>query len=210
LAWTPSRRSSQVALGFRYEIDLKDVESAGVVFPAAGALRVNFCFAPHAVEPMQGLRAGDAWKPCRRRVGRAISGIRAPLTLMIFSRDKKSTWWAPCAAANCYKSSTGLRQHRRADARAPRPSRDRSRFLEGASSRQQNLVDPGIRRCGESARRRGFCGRRKSIRAPGGRRSGALRTRRRAIPAHRSRRRHCTDRRPHSRSAHIRRIASAV
>jgi hypothetical protein len=45
--------------GLRYEIDLENVESVGVLLPAAGGLRVNFYFAPHAVEPVEGLRAGD-------------------------------------------------------------------------------------------------------------------------------------------------------
>jgi competence protein ComEC len=45
--------------GFRYEIDLENVESAGVPLAATGGLRVNFYFAPRAVEPALGLRAGD-------------------------------------------------------------------------------------------------------------------------------------------------------
>ena len=49
----------KLAWGLRYEIDLENVESAGVLLPATGGLRVNFYFAPHAVEPLQDLRAGD-------------------------------------------------------------------------------------------------------------------------------------------------------
>src|SRR3984885_14259375 len=45
--------------GFRYEIDLENVESSGVLLPATGGLRLNFYFSPHAIEPTHGLRAGD-------------------------------------------------------------------------------------------------------------------------------------------------------
>jgi competence protein ComEC len=61
LRWRGRLREDPLKLpwGFRYEIDLENVESSGAVLPATGGLRVNFYFAPHAVEPMQGLRAGD-------------------------------------------------------------------------------------------------------------------------------------------------------
>ncbi|MGD0545827.1 MAG: DNA internalization-related competence protein ComEC/Rec2 [Candidatus Acidiferrales bacterium] len=61
LRWRGRLREDPLKLpwGFRYEIDLENVESAGLVLPATGGLRVNFYFAPHAVEPVQGLRAGD-------------------------------------------------------------------------------------------------------------------------------------------------------
>ncbi|MGB8542012.1 MAG: DNA internalization-related competence protein ComEC/Rec2 [Candidatus Acidiferrales bacterium] len=61
LRWRGRLREDPLKLpwGFRYEIDLEHVESSGVLLPAAGGLRVNFYFAPHAIEPMQGLRAGD-------------------------------------------------------------------------------------------------------------------------------------------------------
>src|ERR1700729_2816175 len=38
--------------GFRYEIGLDNVESAGILLPTSGGLRVNFYFAPRAVEPV--------------------------------------------------------------------------------------------------------------------------------------------------------------
>jgi competence protein ComEC len=61
LRWRGRLREDPLKLpwGFRYEIDLENVESSGVALPATGGLRVNFYFAPHAVEPFRGLRAGD-------------------------------------------------------------------------------------------------------------------------------------------------------
>ncbi len=61
LRWRGRLREDPLTLpwGFRYEIDLENVESAGVVRPTSGGLRVNFYSGPRATEPLQGLRAGD-------------------------------------------------------------------------------------------------------------------------------------------------------
>jgi competence protein ComEC len=61
LRWRGRLREDPLRLpwGLRYEIDLEDVESAGVELPTSGGLRVNFYTGPHATEPQQGLRAGD-------------------------------------------------------------------------------------------------------------------------------------------------------
>ena len=61
LRWRGRLREDPLKLpwGLRYEIDLENVESAGVVLPTTGGLRVNFYSGPRATEPLQGLRAGD-------------------------------------------------------------------------------------------------------------------------------------------------------
>jgi competence protein ComEC len=61
LRWRGRLREDPLRLrwGLRYEIDLEDVESAGVKVPASGGLRVNFYTGPRATDPPRGLRAGD-------------------------------------------------------------------------------------------------------------------------------------------------------
>ena len=61
LRWRGRLREDPLKLpwGLRYEIDLENVESAGVVLPTTGGLRVNFYTGTRATEPLQGLRAGD-------------------------------------------------------------------------------------------------------------------------------------------------------
>ena len=61
LRWRGRLREDPLKLpwGLRYEIDLENVESAGVEIPTSGGLRVNFYSGPRAPEPLQGLRAGD-------------------------------------------------------------------------------------------------------------------------------------------------------
>lgn len=60
LRWRGRLREDPLRLpwGFRYEIDLENVESAGVELPASGGLRVNFYAGPRATDPPQDLRAG--------------------------------------------------------------------------------------------------------------------------------------------------------
>lgn len=61
LRWRGRLREDPLRLpwGLRYEIDLENVESAGVLVQTSGGLRVNFYAGPRATEPPQGLRAGD-------------------------------------------------------------------------------------------------------------------------------------------------------
>ena len=61
LRWRGRLREDPLRLpwGFRYEIDLENVESAGVELPASGGLRVNFYAGPRA-------KIGRA--SCRERV----------------------------------------------------------------------------------------------------------------------------------------------
>ncbi len=62
LRWRGRLREDPLTLpwGLRYEIDLENVESAGILLPVSGGLRANFYFgAPSAVSRRTGLRAGD-------------------------------------------------------------------------------------------------------------------------------------------------------
>ncbi len=61
LRWRGCLREDPLALpwGERFEIDLEEVESAGVEIPVSGGLRVNFYSNERAARPPEGLRAGD-------------------------------------------------------------------------------------------------------------------------------------------------------
>lgn len=61
LRWRGRLREDPMALpwGQRFEIDLEQVEAAGVVLPVSGGLRVKCYSGGRAAEPPGGLRAGD-------------------------------------------------------------------------------------------------------------------------------------------------------
>ena len=60
LRWRGRLREDPMALpwGHRYEIDLEQVEAAGVIVPVSGGLRLNFYSGTHAADPPADLRAG--------------------------------------------------------------------------------------------------------------------------------------------------------
>jgi competence protein ComEC len=60
LRWRGRLREDPMALpwGHRYEIDLEQVETAGVIVPVSGGLRLNFYSGTHAADPPADLRAG--------------------------------------------------------------------------------------------------------------------------------------------------------
>jgi hypothetical protein len=60
LRWRGRLREDPMALpwGRRYEIDLEQVETAGVIVPVSGGLRLNFYSGTHAADPPADLRAG--------------------------------------------------------------------------------------------------------------------------------------------------------
>jgi predicted membrane metal-binding protein len=60
LGWRGRLREDPMALpwGHRYEIDLEQVETAGVIVPVSGGLRLNFYSGTHAADPPADLRAG--------------------------------------------------------------------------------------------------------------------------------------------------------
>lgn len=49
----------QLRWGYRYEIDLKQVEIQGAIVPVVGGLRANLYSGPRVAPPPEGLRAGD-------------------------------------------------------------------------------------------------------------------------------------------------------
>src|SRR5271156_3718727 len=60
LRWRGRLREDPAALpwGHRYEIELEQVEAAGVMVPVSGGLRLNFYSGTHAADPPADLRAG--------------------------------------------------------------------------------------------------------------------------------------------------------
>jgi competence protein ComEC len=61
LRWRGRLRADPIRLpwGYRYELDLEQVEIAGAPVPVKGGLRANLYDEPHMTPPPEGLRAGD-------------------------------------------------------------------------------------------------------------------------------------------------------